>query len=115
MQRSLDLQRADRFAITGGRDRRGAGSVAVFRRFFQRDGADRRTGCEGDGICDEAAVGISADLDGIGVCFAAVLQFCAIGLRSDGTLVATEILNGDFLSDHGQNEVSGWSNIKLPN
>lgn len=41
--------------------------------------------------------------------------FCAIGLRSNGTLVATEILNGDFLSDHGQNEVSGWSNIKLPN
>ena len=40
--------------------------------------------------------------------------FCTIGLRSDGTLVATEILNGDFL-DHGQNKVSGWSNIKLPN
>ena len=51
MQGGLDLQRADRLAITGGRDRRGAGGVAVFRRFFQRDGADRRTGCEGDGIC----------------------------------------------------------------
>ena len=64
MQGSLDLQCADRLAITGGRDRRGAGGVAVFRGFFQRDGADRRTGCEGDGICNEAAVGISADLDG---------------------------------------------------
>ena len=74
MQRSLDLQCADRFAVTGGRDRRGAGSVAVFRRFFQRDGADRRTGCEGDGICDEAAVGISADLDGIAVRLAAIFQ-----------------------------------------
>ena len=71
MQGSLDLQCADRLAITGGRDRRGAGGVAVFRRFFQRDGTDRRARCKGDGICNEAAVGISADLDGIGVRLAA--------------------------------------------
>ena len=74
MQRRFDFQRADRLAVAGGRDRRGAGGVAVFRRFFQRDGADRRTGCEGDGICNEAAVGISADLDGIGVRLAAIFQ-----------------------------------------
>ena len=74
MQGSLDLQCADRLAITGGRDRRGAGGVAVFRRFFQRDGTDRRARCKGDGICNEAAVGISADLDGIGVRLAAIFQ-----------------------------------------
>lgn len=74
MQRSLDLQCADRLAVTGGGDRRGAGSVAVFRHVLQRDGADRRTGCEGDGICDEAAVGISADLNGIGVRLTVVFQ-----------------------------------------
>ena len=83
MQRGFDLQRADRLAITGGCNRRGAGGVAVFRRFFQRDGADRRTGCEGDGICDEAAVGISADLDGIGVCFAVIFQYGRYRLLSD--------------------------------
>lgn len=83
MQRSLDLQCADRLAVTGGSDRRGAGGVAVFRHFLQRDGADRRTGCEGDGICNEAAVGISADLDGIGVCFAVISQYGRYRLLSD--------------------------------
>ena len=83
MQCGLDFQCADRLAITGGRDHRGAGGVAVFRRFFQRDGTDRRARCKGDGICNEAAVGISADLDGIGVCFAVIFQYGRYRLLSD--------------------------------
>lgn len=98
MQGGLDLQCADRLAITGGRDRRGAGGVAVFRRFFQRDGADRRTGCEGNGICNEAAVEISADLDGIAVRLAAIFQrgryrlLANDGIQMRGDLCLNEIL-----------------------
>ena len=98
MQRRFDLQRADRLAITGGRDRRGAGGVAVFRHVLQRDGADRRTGCEGDRICNEAAVGISADLNGIAVRLAVVPQYGRYrllandGIQMRGDLCLNEIL-----------------------
>lgn len=101
MQGSLDLQCADRLTVTGGCDRRGAGGVAVFRHVFQRDGTDRRARCKGDGICNEAAVGISADLDGIGVRLAAIFQRGRYRLLSnDGVQMRRNFCLNEILIHH---------------